>query len=186
MAWRKEGDKVVVEISEAEFEALLYEIGVTARMAMQQKQARLFWSCLAFANRLNEGNPDWRPYEIPPDIQTFGDYTETLASLAMGERREMIQLAKLAVAYRQAHGVFFPAPANEMAQLGKGLLLRMGIRYWISPRGDSITCVQCGLTSNQPQDVIRRYCGGCHQFLAEDVPEDSARGPEIVRKGAES
>jgi hypothetical protein len=76
-----------------------------------------------------------------------------------------IQLAKLAVAFEQAHAVYFPSSALEMAELGSKILAEYGIRYWISPYGDSITCTQCRKTSRNPNDVAQHYCGACHEFL---------------------
>jgi hypothetical protein len=31
----------------------------------------------------------------------------------------------------------------------------------------SITCRQCGFTSYNANDILERYCGACHRFLAE-------------------
>lgn len=35
----------------------------------------------------------------------------------------------------------------------------------------SITCPRCRRTSYNPNDVLYRYCGNCHQFL--DVPGEA-------------
>jgi hypothetical protein len=36
--------------------------------------------------------------------------------------------------------------------------------YIIVRAGKAITCLLCGLTSHNPNDVINRYCGYCHIF----------------------
>ncbi len=77
---------------------------------------------------------------------------------------ETIQLAKLAIAWEKAHAVYFPASAHEMAELGSKILAEVGVRYWIGPHGDSITCTKCRNTSNHPSDVAEHYCGFCHVF----------------------
>jgi hypothetical protein len=36
--------------------------------------------------------------------------------------------------------------------------------YSIGDDGRSITCLRCGRTSHNPNDVAHRYCGYCHRF----------------------
>lgn len=36
----------------------------------------------------------------------------------------------------------------------------------VFPELPAITCSQCGLTSWNPEDVERRFCGSCHVFYA--------------------
>ncbi len=36
--------------------------------------------------------------------------------------------------------------------------------FQISEKGDSITCVICGMTSYHPGDIKNEYCGNCHQY----------------------
>lgn len=40
-------------------------------------------------------------------------------------------------------------------------------RYQISRDGSEITCLLCGRTSHNPNDVAQRYCGHCHIFHGE-------------------
>jgi hypothetical protein len=42
--------------------------------------------------------------------------------------------------------------------------------FTVSPDGLSITCHDCGFTSNNPNDVMNRYCGKCHKFHEEPNP----------------
>jgi len=87
----------------------------------------------------------------------------------MAEDIASVRLAKLAVAFERAHAVYFPASAHEMGELGSKILAEEGVRYWISPGGDSITCAECRLTGNNPNDVQQHYCGFCHMFH-DDFP----------------
>jgi hypothetical protein len=48
--------------------------------------------------------------------------------------------------------------------------------YTISPKGKTITCHKCGLTSSNLKDVANRYCGGCHIFH-EDMRFDPKQPP---------
>lgn len=83
-----------------------------------------------------------------------------------------IELAKFAIAYGPAIGVFFPAFAHQMAELGSAVMAEEGVRYWISPGGDSITCTKCRMTSRNPSDVEQRYCGKCHVFHRNEKPDE--------------
>jgi ribosomal protein S27AE len=43
----------------------------------------------------------------------------------------------------------------------------------ISDDGKAITCLKCGMTSHNPNDVAHRYCGRCHIYHfyeAEETP----------------
>ena len=51
------------------------------------------------------------------------------------------------------------------------VLLARGERYRIDD-GRRITCLTCGLTSQNPHDVEQRYCGSCHRW--HDEPEPAA------------
>lgn len=33
--------------------------------------------------------------------------------------------------------------------------------------GKTITCLVCGMTSYNPNDVKHKYCGNCHKFLED-------------------
>ncbi len=77
----------------------------------------------------------------------------------------VVRLAKYAIAYERAFRVYFPDPAKDMAEAASAVMLSLGIRYWISPYGDTITCTKCHSTSSNPKDVENRFCGGCHEFM---------------------
>lgn len=60
MAYREENGQVVLTMSREDYDQLIKMVA-TATVH--------FWPdtiwILALLNRLNEGNPDWRPYRIP-------------------------------------------------------------------------------------------------------------------------
>jgi hypothetical protein len=41
----------------------------------------------------------------------------------------------------------------------------------------SFTCPDCGRTSYHPQDVAHRYCGACHTFPEDRMPDPTPPGP---------
>lgn len=84
-----------------------------------------------------------------------------------------VALAKLAIAYEKAHSVYYPAAAHQMAEPASFYLLSLDIEYWISPAGDSITCVRCRSTSRNVHDIENLYCGHCHAFFKFRSPEVS-------------
>ena len=43
--------------------------------------------------------------------------------------------------------------------------------YTIGQDGKSITCLRCGRTSHNRNDVAQRYCGYCHVFHDDPIPE---------------
>jgi hypothetical protein len=59
-------------------------------------------------------------------------------------------------------------PAEQVAmreRLGVPLTpTPQGVSYTISADRKSITCLICGLTSHNPNDVREVYCGKCHRF----------------------
>ena len=93
--------------------------------------------------------------------------TRVSVAPAGGVLNPAVKLAQLAIAFEQAHAVFLPASAVEMAELASAVMAEEGVRYWISPGGDLITCTKCRRTSRNPHDVANRYCGFCHTFYPE-------------------
>jgi hypothetical protein len=74
-----------------------------------------------------------------------------------------------AVDYQDGPHVYCPVPA--IAVLPPESFERQGTTYTISKDGQSITCLICGMTSYNPNDVRERYCGNCHGF--HDVKKGS-------------
>lgn len=40
----------------------------------------------------------------------------------------------------------------------------MSAGYEVGSEGQWIKCLTCGLTSHNPNDVVHRYCGRCHNY----------------------
>jgi len=59
MSYREENGQVVLTMSREDYELILIAIGAFTGLNLFQK-GRLF----AFMNRLNEGNPNYTPYQV--------------------------------------------------------------------------------------------------------------------------
>jgi hypothetical protein len=69
MTYEQQGDRVRLEMTREEFSRLILGLGIAAGMAHRDENLSQFYSWLAFANDLNSTNPNWIPYEIPPEHQ---------------------------------------------------------------------------------------------------------------------
>ncbi len=49
-------------------------------------------------------------------------------------------------------------------------LRKMATKVWNSIPHDSYTCLDCGMTSYNPNDVREEYCGNCHEFKHYKYP----------------
>lgn len=88
----------------------------------------------------------------------------------VGLSRDPVErLAQIAIAYTAAIAVYFPSAALDMAEAASEVLLSRGVRWWLSPMCDAITCTKCRLTSRHPKDVAEHFCGNCGEFL-DDLP----------------
>jgi hypothetical protein len=79
---RRENGRVVIEISEEEFESLLLCLGYATGAASAKPpgyddhrhrtvplhEYKLAESWLRLANSINKGNPQWTPYKIPKKV----------------------------------------------------------------------------------------------------------------------
>jgi len=63
--WSQDGDDVVLRMSEEDYASLLLALGMTAGSLARDCGNLSGW--LAFANRLNAGNPQWTPYGVAPE-----------------------------------------------------------------------------------------------------------------------
>ena len=61
---KRENGRAVIDITEDDYEILLWALGV-ATTTTAPEGCPVNWRLLALANRINEGNPAWVPYEIP-------------------------------------------------------------------------------------------------------------------------
>ena len=66
MKYTEKGDTVTLEMTRGEYENLLLAMGIAAGSASDKKA---FWRWIEFANRLNAGNQNFIPYEIPEEFK---------------------------------------------------------------------------------------------------------------------
>ena len=62
------GTEVVITLTEDQFGQLLVALGIAAGSQIAASRPLFFW-LIRLANALNEGNPQWRPYEIPEEYR---------------------------------------------------------------------------------------------------------------------
>jgi hypothetical protein len=62
---RREGGRVVIDISEDEFNSLLIMTGYA--IAARRAHEPLPYGWVRLANSINEGNPNFTPYWVPPE-----------------------------------------------------------------------------------------------------------------------
>lgn len=53
----------------------------------------------------------------------------------------------------------------EAELIEKDGTFRSSLRKGYVIQDDSLTCLTCGMTSYNPNDVRTHYCGHCHEFL---------------------
>lgn len=68
--YRKQGDRVIIDISEDEYVSLLVTLGIALGAVMQRADPAFTDGILRLANSINEGNPRFRPYEVAPEPTT--------------------------------------------------------------------------------------------------------------------
>lgn len=56
-----------INLTDDEFDQLLVVCGYAAGAAMNDRDDRLAYSFIQLANRINEGNPKYTPYELPEE-----------------------------------------------------------------------------------------------------------------------
>ncbi len=66
MAYKREGDTVFLTMTVDQYELLLLALGY-ATGAASKDGSSFFWTFVRLVNELNEGNPNFTPYELPPD-----------------------------------------------------------------------------------------------------------------------
>lgn len=71
----RNGDRVQLDVSIDDWESLLVVIGIACGVVRSQGDRAGFFGIVALANRLNEGNAAFVPYEVPPE---FTPPSETL------------------------------------------------------------------------------------------------------------
>ena len=64
MSWKREGDRVTVDMSIDDWEILLMRLGFSIGATHASGWDR---EVIGFVNRLNDGNPGFAPYVMPRD-----------------------------------------------------------------------------------------------------------------------
>jgi hypothetical protein len=67
MPWKQEGETVTLTMPVADWELMLVMLGWASTLSRNNQ--RTFWRCIALVNRINIGNPDFTPYEIPEEYR---------------------------------------------------------------------------------------------------------------------
>jgi hypothetical protein len=70
MSMKRENGRVLIDIGEDDFEILIFLMGLGAGTAQREGSTGLFWRFISLANAVNEGNPNWTPYEVPAEPGT--------------------------------------------------------------------------------------------------------------------
>jgi hypothetical protein len=65
MTYSREDDQVTLKMSRVEYLRLLGLLGVATGTLLRSNDRETAYRALAFANEVNEGNPEWTPFEIP-------------------------------------------------------------------------------------------------------------------------
>jgi hypothetical protein len=50
-----------------QYETLLVALGYAAGAAVAREEHKLFFAFLRLTNEINKNNPNYRPYEVPPE-----------------------------------------------------------------------------------------------------------------------
>jgi len=65
--FKRAGGQVTLVMSEGDYENLLLALGIAAGATGGDK--RMFWRWIELVNRLNAGNPQFTPYQIPVEFR---------------------------------------------------------------------------------------------------------------------
>jgi hypothetical protein len=77
MKYTENSNTITLEMSFDDYRTLLVMLGTavgTAQMTVQiSGNALLFWRWVDFTNRMNAGNPNFTPYDIPDEYRRQAD-----------------------------------------------------------------------------------------------------------------
>ena len=68
MTFKREGDRVTLEMSCEDYAMLTRMCGYAAGAVLKEGDKEQFWRQIRFVNDLNRTNPNFRPYEIPEEF----------------------------------------------------------------------------------------------------------------------
>ncbi len=69
MPFTRDGDRITLTMDIDTWENLLFSIGYAIGAAFRMEDKRLAYGLARLSNKLNEGNSQFQPYEIPPEYQ---------------------------------------------------------------------------------------------------------------------
>jgi hypothetical protein len=67
MSWSCAGDRIRIEIADRDYATLMLALGYATGAATDREETALAARFLQLANTLNEGNPDYLPYQTGKD-----------------------------------------------------------------------------------------------------------------------
>jgi len=71
MTFTSQGDRVTLEMTREQYDSLMTMLGFALGAVMAQiDDKEMFYSWLSFTNELNNGNPNFTPYEIPEEYRS--------------------------------------------------------------------------------------------------------------------
>jgi hypothetical protein len=73
LIYTQQGERVTLDMTRDDYDKLMLMLGYATGAANMAGELTLFWSWLRLANELNNGNPNFRPYEIPEEFRRGGD-----------------------------------------------------------------------------------------------------------------
>lgn len=73
MKYIENGDTITLEMSFDDYSLLLIMLGAATGLAHQRGDEVRFWRWIDFVNRMNAGNPNFTPYDIPDEYRTRAD-----------------------------------------------------------------------------------------------------------------
>ena len=70
MTYTEQGDEIILQMGQEDWAQLLLILGCGVGSARAAGEERRFWTWIDFVNRLNQGNRNYTPYEIPAEYRT--------------------------------------------------------------------------------------------------------------------
>jgi hypothetical protein len=64
MSYREENGQVILTMNPEDYERLLMCLGAATAMSALGRHVLTFNAVLEMMNRLNDGNPNWTPYQV--------------------------------------------------------------------------------------------------------------------------
>ena len=69
MKYTENGGAITLEMSFDDYQTLLMMLGSAVGSVSQRRDPIRFWRWIDFTNRMNTGNPNFTPYDIPDEYR---------------------------------------------------------------------------------------------------------------------